>query len=318
LYNNYILLNGNYYINLIYYNWRNNYNLQYFYFFLKNIKLSLISKIKKYIYFFKFIKESNYSFYSMYFFFKKNINIFLKKSLIPFFSFYFKNKYNLNFSFNRKYFLYLYYKRRFNKHFCWKYKKYIYASQKNKFLSVIGHNIYKNLKKKIIFSDIQKICNKKNFNERNFFELNSFLYKPLFKKKKKLKFNPILKKFRYNPRNKKTKKVAFKKFKKSVMFKNKKKQWKKENSINWGQSFSPFIYNKRNSYKNRLKIIELGKKKTPYYFFFKKKNNVYKTNFIRKAIFKRAMGTVPFGLARRCKLYIKMKKNKKKKKIEKI
>jgi hypothetical protein len=213
--------------------------------------------------------------------------------------------------------------KRFNKNF-YKHKNmeeevYIYNMLKKKFLPIFGRAIYEKLKKKNFFSFLVKKKNRKYF-FRNFYKLNSLIYKlnlsnkkitkKIFIKKKKniinYRIKKKLKKFYYIPDPKKTRQRVYSRFKKSVIYKFKKRKYRKQNNIYAGCKFNLITYNSRNRYRNKMRMLELKKKSTPKFFFFKKKKNNYmKFKFNRlQTKFK----DLPYFIIKKYKLKIKTKK----------
>jgi hypothetical protein len=231
-----------------------------------------------------------------------------------------------NFFFQYKYFL-----KKFKKHYGKRFSKLFYKCKilkslekrrmlwllKKKFLSIIGTNMSKGLKKKIFFSFLKKFnFKKKFFFYRNYYKLNSLslIHNNLLKKKsskllkKKIKEYRILKKlktFYYNPDTKKTKQVVYNRFKKKVLYKFEKKKRRRIKSIYSGLTFNLFTYNFRNRYKNRMKELELKKKSTPLYYFFKKKKNNY--FIINRNIIKVPYNKLAYTLTQVNKLNLKLK-----------
>ena len=239
---------------------------------------------------------------------------------------------------NKMYFQYIHFYKKFNKRYnrskrympfhikFTKFKKFD-KYQKNRFIwllkqslfPVIGNNIYKNFKKKNFFSFLIKNKTKKIF-LRNFYKLNSLIYKFNYKdkiiskksfkkrRKKRLTFRILkkLKTFYYIPNLKKTKKQVYFRFKKSVLYKFNRKKRKKIQNIFAGRRFNLFIYNIRNRYKNKMKDIELKKKSTPRFFFFKRKKNNYIN--IRPNIMRVGYKQLPYFLIKKYNLKIKKSK----------
>jgi hypothetical protein len=219
--------------------------------------------------------------------------------------------------FNKKYL------KRFNRNF-YKHKNmeeevYIYNMLKKKFLPICGRALYEKFKKKIFLNFLFKIKNGRKFS-RNFYKLNSLIYKlnlskkkitkKIFIKKKKNIINYRIKKklktFYYIPDLTKTRQRVYSRFKKSVIYKFRKRKYRKENNIYAGGKFNLITYNSRNRYRNKMRMLELKKKSTPKFFFLKKKKNNYmKFRFNRlQTKFK----NLPYFIIKKYRLKIKAKK----------
>jgi ERCC4-type nuclease len=90
------------------------------------------------------------------------------------------------------------------------------------------------------------------------------------------------------------------------MRKFKRKKIKRADARVTGFRFNLSVYNTRNRYKTRMRILALKKKSTPHFHFFRNKKNNYlniKGDYV-PLIYKE----VPFFILRRCGLNIEKKK----------
>jgi len=195
-------------------------------------------------------------------------------------------------------------------------KKRAFELFKEKFLPIIYIMLYKSLKKRNFLSFLKK--NKEKAFTRNFF---TFIYnlknndelitrKYFLKKKKILKSYRIIKKlntFYYIPDTEKTRNQVFKRFKRSVFRKFYKRKLRKKKRRVIGLYFNLSVYNHRNRYKHRMKMLALKNSITTRFHFLKKNN--YKNINSKKLDIN--YKEVPFFVKRRYKLNIE-KKNKKK------
>src|ERR1700749_5051065 len=196
-------------------------------------------------------------------------------------------------------------------------KKIFFLIFLKKFIYIIYIILNKNLKKNKFLSFIKK--NKKKSIVRNFFTYiynfkfnDKTITKKNFKKKKKiLKSYRIIKKlktFYYIPDTEKTRKHVYKRFKRSVFRKFKRKKLRKKKRRVIGLYFNLSVYNHRNRYKHRMKMLALKKTITPKFHFYKNKKNNYK--FINSKVVDIKYKEVPFFVKRRYKLKIEKKKKR--------
>ena len=307
----YFLLNNNYNEKLNVYNWTKKIKWNFILDYIMKIKFHFIKKIKKNIFFYFFYKNEKNIFFHFY---KKN-------NIYYFFRNFYKNKKKLKFFLFLQYFQHLHFLKKFNKRFFGfnlKFpKKRSLEFFLKKFLPTIYIILNKNIKKKTLLSFIKK--SKKKSIIRNFFtyifnlKFNDKIItkKNFFKKKKKVKSYRIMKKlntFYYIPDTEKTKKQVYKRFKRSVFRKFKRKKLRKKKRRVIGLYFNLSVYNHRNRYKHRMKMLALKKNITPKFHFYKHKQNNYK--FINSKIVDIKYKEVPFFVKRRYKLKIEKKKKK--------
>lgn len=115
-----------------------------------------------------------------------------------------------------------------------------------------------------------------------------------------------LKTFYYIPDTEKTRKQVYKRFKRSVYWKFYKKKLRKKKRRVVGLHFNLSVYNHRNRYKHRMKMLALKKKITPKFHFLKKNN--YKNINSKKIDI--SYKEVPFFVKRKYKLNINKKKKR--------
>jgi hypothetical protein len=309
----YLLLNNNYNNKLNVLNWKNNFKLLFISNYFGRIKYNLKLIIKTIV--------------SKYYDFKKNnffFEITLKKKL---FFFYFlryllKNNKKKHLLLYKEFFNYIYFLKKLNKRFFGfklkKKKKHALNFFKEKFLPIIYLILYKNLKRRTFLSFFKK-SKKKKYLIRTFF---SFIYnlkfndrfitkKNFLKKKKYIKNYRIIKKlktFYYIPDVEKTRKHIYKRFKRSVYMKFYRKKLRKKKRRVIGLKFNLSVYNHRNRYKHRMKMLALKNTITPKYFFFKKKKNNYMT--INSKVIDIPYKEVPFFVKKRYKLNVQKKKKR--------
>ena len=291
-------------------------------FFIKNLTYDKI--IKKVVSYVLDKKKRNFVF-----FFKKKYS-YLYKNIKILRSYFFlrsflSNKKNKNLLYLKNYFQHMFFIKSLNKRifgFKFHFEKFrALRVFREKFLPIISHNIYKNFKKKYFFLFLKKFKNKSLF-VRRFIKLNnvsldklriknSLITKDKFmgKRKKKIKNYRILKKLRkfyYIPDTKKTRLQVYRRFKKSVMRKFNRRKVKRADTRVTGFRFNLSVYNMRNRYKNRMRIIALKKKSTPHFHFFKNRKNNYIN--IKGDYVPILYNEVPFYILRRYGLNINKKK----------
>jgi hypothetical protein len=278
--------------------------------YIYKIKLYFIKKIKKNIFHYFFYKnEKNFFFH---FYKKNNEKYFFLRNFI-------KNSKKKSFFFFKQYFQHMHFLRKLNKRFFGfksrLKKKRAFELFKEKFLPIIYITLYKSLKRRNFLSFIKK--NKKKAFIRHFF---TFIYnlknnnklitrKYFLKKKKLLKSYRIMKKlntFYYIPDTEKTRNQVFKRFKRSVFRKFYKRKLRKKKRRVIGLYFNLSVYNHRNRYKHRMKMLALKNSITPRFHFLKKNN--YKTINLKKLDIN--YKKVPFFVKRRYKLNIEKKKKR--------
>src|ERR1700760_4562692 len=218
------------------------------------IKFHFIKKIKKNIFFYFFYKNEKNIFFHFY---KKN-------NIYYFFRNFYKNKKKLKFFLFLQYFQHLHFLKKFNKRFFGfnlKFpKKRSLEFFLKKFLPTIYIILNKNIKKKTLIRNFFTYIFNLKFNDKIITKKN------FLKKKKKVKSYRIMKKlntFYYIPDTKKTKKQVYKRFKRSVFRKFKRKKLRKKKRRVIGLYFNLSVYNHRNRYKHRIKMLALKKNITP-------------------------------------------------------
>lgn len=294
LFNYYRLLNHNF--NLVYFinNWKEKFNILFFYKLKLCIQLYIKKRIKKNIFLFFFIKKIKKYFLKRNFIFKYN------KSILYFFKHFLSNKIIKNSKefYLKNFFQYKFFIKKFNERFNKRFNKLFFNCRiskdkrkerglwlfKKKFLSLLGTNMAKDLKRKKIF--FLRKFNGKSIVFRNFYLLNYWNKKKHLSNDKKkeylnLKKNGgyrILKKLRtfyYIPNTKRTRWQVYWRFRKSVIYKFKKKKKRRIQSFYSGLKFNLFTFNFRTRYGIRKRELHLKKKSTPLYFYFSKKKNKY-------------------------------------------
>jgi hypothetical protein len=306
----YLLLNDNYNNKLNICNWKNSIRWNFIFNLILKIKFHLIKEIKKNNFFYFFYKMKK-NIFSSNLFKKNNKNFFLRNFL--------KNNKKIYFYFFKQYFQHLHFLKKLNKRFFgfksrFK-KKRSLDFFKEKFLPIIYIMLYKTLKRRNFLSFLKK-NKKKNF-IRNFY---TFIYnfkfndriiskKDFLKKKKILRSYRIIKKlktFYYIPDTGKTRKQVYKRFKRSVFWKFYKKKLRKKKRRVVGLHFNLSVYNHRNRYKHRMKMLALKKTITPRFHYLKKNN--YKN--INSRMVDINYKEVPFFVKRKYKLNIEKKKKR--------